>query len=80
MQNFYSCPWIAIRPAGMPAAPGVQPTMANAEPAQNKTVRAVAMNKRKEEKFVVADDIANSCNGWTFSNTLHLLLQRQDRF
>lgn len=29
------------------------------------------MIRRKVEKFVVADDIANSCNGWTLSNTPH---------
>jgi hypothetical protein len=45
--------------------------MANAAPAQNKTVKAAAMIRRNEEKFVVTDNIADSCNGWTFSNTPH---------
>jgi hypothetical protein len=59
----YSC--TAAISAGNPGAPGVQTTMADAVPAQNKTVKAAAMMRRKDEFFGVADDIANSCCGRT---------------
>ncbi|MDP3844067.1 MAG: hypothetical protein Q8Q81_16125 [Oxalobacteraceae bacterium] len=59
---------MALISAGSPDAPGVKSTMINTVPAQIKIIIEIAMIARKVEKFVV-DDIANSCNGWTLSNT-----------
>ena len=46
-EHIHSCIWIAAISTGSPDAPGNQPTMSVAEPAQNKTVTTVAMSKRK---------------------------------
>ena len=62
------------RKLGSPDASGAQLTMANAVTAQNRTVKTVAIIRRKEEKFMMADDIANSCKDWTFSNTRHTVV------